>query len=330
MAEHDVIDAYLAELNRASALPRRARRRVRAEVRDHLETAVTVGRAAGLEPRAAAERAVAVFGAPELVARRFAEELAAHGARRATLAVLVAVAGYGALFAVSTQIAAVRAASPFAAGPADAIAWLAAQIAATCAALSAIRALRHRRDGAVPAAKLRYINRGAAVAVGAVLVSVAADAVAAAGGGGSGATRTVLLVAVAAVGVAAVAGAEEVARATARTRALARLDDRPAGDDIFDDVLALAAATETVPVAARAVAGARRLAPALRRRPWRLAALTALAAGLALTITHIVAEGPPADGPLVALALTAVIVGIEGTAILVCFALLGRFLGLRR
>jgi hypothetical protein len=64
--------------------------------------------------------------------------------------------------------------------------------------------------------------------------------------------------------------------------------------------------------------------------PRRLGALTALAAGLVLTATHLVAEGPPTDGALVALAVAGIIVGIEGSAVLVCFAVLGRFLGLRR
>jgi hypothetical protein len=334
MAGYDLIDAYLSELDRALGLPRRARRRVGAEVRDHLACAVTVGRAEGFEPAAACERAIAAFGAPDVVARRFAEQLAVDATRRATRAVLVAVAAYGAVFAASTQIAAVRAASPFAADPADAIAWFAAQIAATCAALTAARALRHRRDAALPAGKLRYMNRGAAVAVGAVLVSVGADAVAAVAApaaGAGGTTRLLLLAAVAAVGAIAVGGLGAVARATVRTRALARLDDRPADDDdILDDVLALAGAVERMPLAARGLTGARRLAPALRAHPWRLGALTALAAGLVLTATHLVAEGPPTDGALVALAVAGIIVGIEGAAVLVCFAVLGRFLGLRR
>jgi hypothetical protein len=312
-----VIDAYLADLDRALALPRRTRRRILAEARDHLECAVAAARADGLDPRAAAARAVAAFGPPALVATRFAEELAAEGARRATRAAVVAVAAYGAFFAASTQIRSVRAASPFAGDPAGAIAWFAAQVAATCAALGALRAWRHRRDAAVPAGKLRYLNRGAAVAVGAVLAGVLADAIAAASApSGGGATRTVLLAALAVVGAVALGALAETARAGRRTRAFARLDDRPAGDDVFDDLAAL------VPPAAVVLA-------VLRAHPWRLCALAGAAAGFVLTVTHLVAEGPPSQ-PALALAVAAIFVGAESVAILASFAVLGRFLGLRR
>jgi hypothetical protein len=318
MAEHELIEAYLADLAHALELPRRARRRVLAEVRDHLECAAAARRVEGLAPPAAAVRAVAAFGPADVVARRFAEELALAGTRRATGAALVAVWNYLLLLAVSTQVAPLRAASPFAHDPADAIAWLAAQVAATCVGLSALRVVRHRRDGAVPAAKLRYMNRGGAVAVGAVLVSVAADAVAAAGAGGpdrGGTARTLLLVALGAVGIVAAGALAEVVRATRRTRALARLDDRPA-DDVFDDLAALA------PLAAGS------LGPA-RAHPWRLCCLTGAAAGALVGAAHLAGEGPPAD-PALVLAVAAVFVAAEGLAVLACFALLGRFLGLRR
>jgi hypothetical protein len=311
------IEAYLAELDHALGVPRGLRRRIVAEARDHLECAAAAGRADGLEPRAAAELAVAAFGAAGVVARRFAEELAVAGARRASLAALVAVWNYGLLFAVSTQVASVRAASPFASDPADAIAWFAAQIAATCAALSALRAWRHRRDAAVPAGKLRYVNRGAAVAVGAVLVSVLADAAAAVGSpAGGGTTRSLLIAGLAAVGAAAAVALAEVARSARRTRALARLDDRPAGDDVFEDLAVL------VPPARAALA-------VLRAHPWRLCAFTGAAAGLALSAAHLIGEGPPPD-PARAVAVAAIFVAAEGLAILACFGALARYLGLRR
>jgi hypothetical protein len=42
-----VIDAYLAELDRALALPRRVRRRIVAEAHDHLDCAAAAARAEG-------------------------------------------------------------------------------------------------------------------------------------------------------------------------------------------------------------------------------------------------------------------------------------------
>ena len=119
------------------------------------------------------------------------------------------------------------------------------------------------------------------------------------------------LVASAAATIAAGALAIDARRAAV----VARRADEPAPDDAWDD---LAALTGRLPVAG------------LQRHPWRVACAAALAAGLAAALGHLAAEGPPADGAGDLVAVTAVLVGLEGAAVLGCFVLLGRFLGLRR
>jgi hypothetical protein len=336
-----LIDDYLAELGRALSVPSRLRRRALLEARDHLESAAAERRAAGLAEGAAQAAAVHAYGPAELIARRYAERVAIDAERRASRAGAVAVLAYGALFAAATQVAAVRAASPFAGGPADAIGWFAAQIALTCAGLSTIRSLRQRGDTAIPAGRLRYINRGWAVALAAILLSVSADLVSGLQHH-DGATATwALLAAAGTIAVSATLALGAVLVAARRTRALARYGDGRASDDVLDDLrlLALSAGERLLPAQAleRARGAAAQLAHtpvaravALRAHPWRCCVLVALCAGGALAAAHLVAEGPPTDGALVLLAVSAIFVALEAAAVIGCFALLGSFLGLRQ
>lgn len=100
-------------------------------------------------------------GPVNVVATRFAQELAVDGAHRATRAVSGVTVAFCILFALSTQVPAVRAASPFASGPYAAIAWLAVQIAFVCGIkLGALLASSRRqravgRDAAVDLARRR-------------------------------------------------------------------------------------------------------------------------------------------------------------------------------
>jgi hypothetical protein len=60
----------------------------------------------------------------------------------------------------------------------------------------------------------------------------------------------------------------------------------------------------------------------LPRHPWRFAALVATAVGLGSFVAGWYAEGDPGSG---------IVRGVfESVALLICFACLGRFLGLRR
>jgi hypothetical protein len=75
------IDRYLAELERR--LPRLARRRALAEAREHLHDAAARHQHRGLPREAAEALAVEDFGHFELVARRFASEVAVRETRLA-------------------------------------------------------------------------------------------------------------------------------------------------------------------------------------------------------------------------------------------------------
>jgi hypothetical protein len=330
-----LIEDYLAELGAALTVPPRLRRRVLLEARDHLLCAAEQQREAGLDAEAAQAAAVRDHGPAAMIARRYAEELAHGASQLATVVGLAAVLVYCVLFAVGTQIAPAHASSP-----ADGIGWFAVQIALTCAALSTIRSLRHRADSAIPAGKLRYINRGWCVALGAVLVSVTADLTAGYGDAAGAAWRTGLLVATATTAAAAVIALAGVLLSARRTAELARHADEPAAADALDDLraLAVAVAERLLPAGTlrRAEASAGRLASAravravgLRTHPWRFCLLVAVAAGAAVAAAHVAGEGPATGGPLVTLAVGALLVAIEGIAIVGCFAALGSFLGIR-
>lgn len=84
------IDAYLAELTRL--LPRTARLRALAEVREHLRDSAVRHRAAGVSPGDAELRATSEFGEVDLVARRLGRELAIRETRVAALLAVGAVA----------------------------------------------------------------------------------------------------------------------------------------------------------------------------------------------------------------------------------------------
>jgi hypothetical protein len=331
-----VIEDQLAELAGALTLPPRLRRRALAEARDHLLSSAEQHRAAGLDADAAATVAVRDHGSAALIARHYAEELAHGAAQRATVAGLAAVIAYAALTAVASQLSPIHASSP-----ADAISSFAVQIALTCAALSTARTLRHRADPAVPSGKLRLINRGWAVALGAVVVSVTTMLVDGYGDGAAGSGwRTALLLATATTAAAAVVAVAGLLLSARRTAELGRHADEPAGADALDDLraLAIAAADRLLPAAAaaRVEALAVRLAAhravravALRVHPWRFCLLVAFAAGACVAAGHVVGEGPATDGLLLTLAVSGVLIAAEAVVVVGCFALLGSFLGIR-
>lgn len=331
-----MIEDQLAALDAALTVPPRLRRRALAEARDHLLSAAEARREAGLHADEAETEAVRDHGSPALIARRYAEVLAHGAAQLATVAGLAAVVAYALLSVVATQISPVHAS-----GWADPISWFAGQIALTCGGLSTARSLRHRLDGAVPAGKLRLINRGWAVALGAVVVSLVATLADGYSDGAAGsAWRTALMIATVITGLAAVAALASLRFSARRTRQLAGHADEPAGDDALDDlrVLALTAADRLLPtgVAERARALAAGIAAhravravALRTHPWRFCLLFALVAGATFAAMQIIGEGPATDGMLVTLTVAALLVGVEAFAIIGCFAVLGTFLGIR-
>jgi len=307
MSDHRLVDSYLTELAGALQLTRRRRRRVLAEAADHLLCATEQRLEAGEAPDAAERGAIDAFGPAPVVALAHERAAALDAARPLGPAVAVLLAVFAALVAIAQGRASL------ASGLAGGIAVLAMQVAAVCGVLTIVRLWRHRREVGVAGGKLRLIGRGALVAVASIGAAVVAIAVAVViGDEPAGAPLVIALVASA---TATIAAGAVTASALRRAAVVARRADEPAPDDAWDDLAALAG---RLPVAG------------LQRHPWRVAGATALAVGLAAALGHLVAEGPPADGAGDLVAVTAVLVGLEGAAVLGCFALLGRFLGLRR
>lgn len=272
---------YLDELARelaAVGIGSARRRRILDEVADHL-------RESGDE---------AAFGAPSLVARRFADELATVNVRRSAFAVFAALAPAGivfaALFASLGRGGDITSARTLPVGvAAAALMLLAPQVALASGVLAILRAWRLRASDAAPAAELTVVRRRAAVALASGAVTLAA-----AGVYGyeysSALTHAWLLTAAVALPAAALP-VVLVAPGLARG---ARLRPSTPGDggDLTTD-----------------------LGP--RATPWRTCfALVAAAAVAALAGAGLDEGLRNAVG--------------EAAAILVSFALLGRFLGLRR
>jgi len=337
-----MVSRYLESLDRELRLPRRARGRIVAEARDHLHQAVAAGLERGLSPEDAERAAVEGFGDPRELAASFHEQSAIASAGRAssrTAVLLIAFLAAG-LAAAGGRL------NDF---PYGIVIWVAAQAAVVSGAIAVARWLRYRGAGAgIPAARLRDTYRANAVAIGCIAVAALAggiDALAhtstwpAGYAIGSG----VLLAGAAAAGLL-------VARAGARAR-LVTVAAPEASELALDDLLTVArmaatSAERRVPALAgsarsaeRAVATARERVPRLaawldlRRSPWRFCAIFALACGVAVAAAHAITDG---GGPLTfgnaarALSAGLALIGIEGLAVVLCFAALGRLLGIRR
>jgi hypothetical protein len=273
-----MIAAYLSELDRELRLPRRARHRVLAEAADHLHEAADAYVAEGMPADAAEWAAVAAFGPARGLARRFADELATRTVGRAGWIACAAAMVFGLLFAS-------RPFYPFE--------LFVVQVAFVAGLVTLIRLLRHHGDVTVPAAKLRLIQRGSALALGCAGVGLATDPSPVVG---------------AAVAVAAVI----VARAQPRAVAARAFGEEPA-EDVVDDLRALAARY-----------GVR--LPRVRVG-WPAAAAVALGCGLLAAAGH---AQELAGGPVTwrALLASAVIVAAEATMVLIGYALFARWLGI--
>jgi hypothetical protein len=222
--------------------------------------------------------------------------------RDAANAAALAVVLFAMLWVLTTQVRAIRELSPFAEDPFDAVATYAVIFLPIVAGATWIRSLRHR--GAVLAARTAArIRWGSAVAAGIVLAASVADAVAILGGGWppeagtigavvSGITSLVIVASAVALGLVVRAAAHE--RPTQADRA------DPAEPDLVDDGLALA-----VEVAARVRLGrpVERSAALIerfldhstvspRRHPILFGVGLAVACGLALSLWHVIREGP--------------------------------------
>jgi hypothetical protein len=302
-----VIDDYLADLaNRLHEVGVRgaAAGRILEEAREHLYDDARDGK----------EAAIRRFGPAAELAGRIAAELATTQTRRAVYGAFgaLALAGIGYVFMFALLPLAGGSPDIFdgrvaAVGPLSGLAMgLLPQIAFVSGCLALVRAVRIRRAQLVTDAELRLLRRRGFVAIVATLGTLAAVAAYAVNFGEAQADwwtwTTVAACAVLAVPLAAATGT--VRRSAAPTAAPGR---NPG--DVFDDLAPLFGF------------------PLLRgldlpSHPWRFAMLCAAAVGLVGLVGGTYAEGDPGSGLVRG--------GFEAVALLVCFAVLGRILGLRR
>jgi hypothetical protein len=279
-----------------------AARRVLAEVRDHLEEA-------GPDADPASR-----FGDAAEFAHAVAAELATAGTRRATFTTFAALALAG--IGLVTSFALVDAAGGWpdvfagridAVGPLSGLAmFLLAQVSFVCGCLALVAALRLRRPAVVGREELRLLRRRSAVALAAAAASLAALALYALNFRGQLAPwwTWVTIAGCIAVGLLLCVAAVSLARSARPVAA-----SGGSAGDVFVDL---------APVFGLPLVRSLQLP----RHPWRFALVCAAVVAIVGLGGGWYAEGDP--GPALALA------ALEGTALLVCFAALGRPLGLRR
>jgi hypothetical protein len=111
---------------------------------------------------------------PEMSDEPAIAPVVADAVRRACVVAAGAALSFGALFAISTQFASIRAHSPWADDPYDAVLSIAALVLPFVAAITCVRYLRWGRPGAIPVFGTRQMLRGTAVALGLVWANVGA------------------------------------------------------------------------------------------------------------------------------------------------------------
>lgn len=311
------IDAYLDQLDVELRLNRVPRRRLLAEVEDHLRTSATE-LSAHAEVEEAERRAVERFGAAATVARGFAMAVAATSARRSTYWLGLAFSTY----AAACLLFAFTASSQFADFPQGAPSGLALQVAAVAFALSLVRSVRWRRSTDTPEDRIRFLANGGVIGASALAVGLAGEtAVAVTRPAGFLPWHELPLVAVAfgvAVGATLAAGlsaAAAVSRAsTLKAVPGARRLVRSSLPTLVDDIGAI------VPQARRPVA-------AVFKRRALLVTAVAAAALVGVFVSQVVGRPFAHDASIVlpALALAA----FEALCVLVGYLALGRSLGLR-
>jgi hypothetical protein len=228
-----------------------------------------------------------------------------HPSTRATrLAANVAafaVVAWAALYLVTTQIATVRAASPFGDDPWDIVVSYSAIFLPIVVGATFVRSLRHRGPQ-LEAATARRIRTGVAITLLTIATNVASDAVAltvVSGPQPADARLALIIGLVAAAGIVTVIASAFLWRAMRLARPAPRDVNEP---DLLDDLLGLIG---EVPGAARLVRPVDRFlaTSAVSPRKHRLifGLLAAALAGLAFDVWHAIVEGPWVSLPVIIL-----------------------------
>ncbi len=319
------ITAYLAELEQQLRRRRAPRARLLREVEGHLDDTVEELTASGVARADAEVEAVRRFGAAATVAARFAAATASTTAHRAVDLASLAFVGYVASFLAfaSSASSAVR---DF---PQGAPSFFAVQLAAVALGLAFVRSWRWRPQPAVPPAELTFLSRALALGVASLAMATVGETLLAltrpAGVVVWDAAQWLTLSFTAAAVVVLVAALGAV-RAAAQVAAVGALPgdsdarDRRGAAMLLDDVVAL------TPRLRHSLSFRLRTLHPLRH-PWRVVSLLAALAFVAVTGVQLVSGDGLHDGSIIG---GAALLGLlEAVAIIGCFALFGRFLGLR-
>jgi len=321
----NAVTGYLGELDTALRVGARRRRRIRAEVCDHLAELIADEREKGADPALAGQRAAERFGAPAELAAEFNADIARHGMNRASWA--LAGCGAAAFAAAGFSPHAAEIARPWpSVGVFTLVTQLWVQVPVTCGAIAVFLAavapwLRGTPLGGRPA-----VLAGRSLTLASFLLLPVA--VVAMGNLSTGMPLPERLP-LAAIAVTVPAAAFWGLRAASRASWLGHQGDE-------EGVLEVIAAVGEALAGRWALAGrmhritgeawraARARAPwatswlDLRHHPWRAAATTSVAAGLALKAPDLLIGDPD----FLAAAL-------EAVTVYGCFAALGGLLGLR-
>ena len=240
------------------------------------------------------------FGSAREVANTFAAELGAQASRRAAVSAVAALGVAGAVYAVSFV------SLGFASPPAEmldpalgaiafAVMIVAPQVSFVAGALALLRTLRRRRERVIPTSELVVIRRRTGLALLFGLLTMAALSLYAYEFRAELAGWWLTLTYTSTVGASVL-----LALAAAPALTATRLRPQVGGEagDVFADV-----------------------GPSFGDDPWRFARLVAIAAGLLVWLAAA-AQGDPFDGLIQG--------AFEGLACLGGFAVLGKYLGLRR
>jgi hypothetical protein len=276
-----MIDDYLSELETHLRLPRRRRRRIIAEVKDHLACSVEELHAQDLD----AERdAVARFGPARELARTFLEQEAARGGLWAAAATAVLGVACGVLLTAAPGRPVFVAVFP-----SGVVAFVLGQVALVAGLLTLARGLAGGRVALTLRGSLVVLACAAIAVIYGTGRAIALDA-------GWGALAILAL----ATAVAAVAAARGLHKARAASLSLEAPEQPDALGDIHAAVVVAlerarlrwaASLARTLPThVERRMPWIRALD--LRRHPWRFAIAVSVAAGLAAAIGHGVMEEP--------------------------------------
>ena len=249
--------------------------------------------------------------------------------RRAGNLAALAVVVFGIFYWLSTQVAELRAGSPWAEDPPDAIVSIAAMLVPFVAAVTFVRVQRWHGERFIPAAAGRDILRGIAIVLAAIWLTTAAAALAFVTGtraadwdGGIG----LLLGLLVATAVAAVPASVALVVAWPAGRSGGRRDDFLADASAFFRHLAARAPWRAAHRPLVVVAGwVDRVADAPlgpRRAPWLTVIGVALLAGVGFVVAKFVAEGTPPP-ELLGRAILA-LGGVMAAIVVVAYLALGR------